>query len=100
MRAIAFAALAARAFQDLDKGQFTQARLLLQTFLGTFPTSDYVEAALYGLGEARYREGAMPEADAEFRRYQVFFPGGELSGLVLQRLEEIRARLVEGTAES
>jgi outer membrane protein assembly factor BamD len=66
-----------RARVDLRRGNYTRARLMLQTLMGTYPDSEYVEDAMYAAAESYYQVGAradMVQADSEFNRFQVFFP--------------------------
>lgn len=69
-----------RALFDLRNGNYTRARLLLQTLIGTYSGSEYVEDAMYAAAESYYQVGSradMAQADAEFNRFQIFFPTSE-----------------------
>lgn len=69
-----------RARFDIRRGNYTRARLMLQTLIGTYPDSEYVEDAMYAAAESYYQVGTradMAQADSDFSRFQVFFPTSE-----------------------
>ncbi|HEX4998555.1 MAG TPA: outer membrane protein assembly factor BamD [Terriglobia bacterium] len=66
-----------RAQHEMKRGRYDIARLSLQTLINTYPDSEYLPRAKYGLGEASYREGGREKLDraaAEFEDYITFFP--------------------------
>jgi outer membrane protein assembly factor BamD len=66
-----------RAQREMKRGRYDISRLTLQTLINTYPDSEYLPKAKYGLGEASYREGGkdkMEQAAAEFEDYITFFP--------------------------
>lgn len=71
-----------RAKFDLQRGNITQARLLLQTLIGTYPDSEFTPDAMYAAAESYYRGGTradMINADYEWTNFQVFFPTSALA---------------------
>lgn len=71
-----------RAMKDLDRHRLTVARLTLQTLINTYPDSEYLPLAKYGLAESFYRDGstsALNQAQAEFKDYITFFPTSDLA---------------------
>lgn len=71
-----------RAVVDLDRGQFTRSRLLFQNLINTYPDSEYLPLAKYGLAETYYHGGSsadMIQAEAEFKDFITFFPTSELA---------------------
>jgi outer membrane protein assembly factor BamD len=71
-----------RAKRDLGRSRWTQARLLLQTLINTYPDSEFLEQSKYALAESFYREGtmaALAQAELEFKDYITFFPVSDLA---------------------
>ncbi len=57
-----------------EKGEFGDAVLLLQEFLGDHPGSRYADEGIFLLGRAYYEEGNFPEAEDRFRRILTDYP--------------------------
>src|SRR6267143_2702726 len=71
-----------RAMHDLEKNNFTVARLSLQTLINTYPDSEFLPQAKYALAESFYRENSsssLNQAEAEFKDYITFFPTSDLA---------------------
>jgi len=71
-----------RAVFDLERGQYTRSRLLFQNLINTYPDSEYLPLAKYGLAESFYRGGSgsdMIQAEAEFKDFITFFPTSEMA---------------------
>jgi outer membrane protein assembly factor BamD len=71
-----------RAMQSLDRSRYTESRLLLQTVISTYPDSEFLMQAYYGLAESFYREGTtamLAQAEAQFKDYITFFPVTDLT---------------------
>jgi outer membrane protein assembly factor BamD len=73
-------ALYERAKREMKRGRYDIARLTLQTLINTYPDSEYLPKAKFGLGEASFREGGkdrLNQAAVEFEEYITFFPTTE-----------------------
>ncbi len=71
-----------RAVHDLDRGQLTRSRLLFQNLVNTYPDSEYLPLAKYGLAETFYHGGSradMVQAQAEFKDFITFFPTSDMA---------------------
>ncbi len=61
----------------LDKSQFIQARLALQTLIRTYPGSDLEADAYFAMGDSFYKEGGTENlllAEDQYRNFIIFFP--------------------------
>ena len=66
-----------RAKHELERNRYTVARLALQTLINTYPDSEYLPQAKFGLAESFYREGTtsmLNQSETEFKDYITFFP--------------------------
>ncbi len=66
-----------KAMKELKKGQYTVARLDLETLLNTYPDSEYRMRAKLSVGDTWYKEGgsaALTQAQAEYQDFITFFP--------------------------
>jgi len=71
-----------RSIRELGRSRWTQARLLLNTLINTYPDSEFLPQAKYASAESFYREGTMSsltQAELEFKDYITFFPMSDLS---------------------
>ena len=64
-----------QANDDLVRANFDMAIQGFNAYLSGNPSGDKTSAALYGLGEAYFRQSKMPEAIAAFTRVITEFPG-------------------------
>jgi tol-pal system protein YbgF len=64
-----------QANDDLVRANFDMAIQGFNAYLSSNPVGDKTSAALYGLGEAYFRQSKMPEAIAAFTRVITEFPG-------------------------
>ena len=90
-----------QAKDELEQGNYTDARLLLQRLINTYPASDYLPEAKFAIADSFYLEGtpaALRQARSEFNDYLVFFPDVPPSEAARQRLLEIQMRLAEAPA--
>lgn len=65
------------AMQDMAKGQYTVARLSLETLLNTYPDSEYLARAKMAIADSWYKEGGtegMAQAEAQYKDFITFFP--------------------------
>jgi outer membrane protein assembly factor BamD len=58
-----------RAIREIEHSRYDQGRLLLQTLMNTYDTSEYLAKAKLAIADAWYREGGshgMAQAEAEY----------------------------------
>lgn len=66
-----------KAMKAMRKGQYTVARLDLQTLLNTYPESEYQMRAKLAVGDTWFHEGgtaALAQAEGEYKDFITFFP--------------------------
>lgn len=66
-----------RAADFLEHSRFTEARLLLQTLINTYPDSEYLAKSKLAIADSWYREGGssnLTQAETEYRDFITFFP--------------------------
>ncbi len=87
-----------RAVEDLERNRFTEARLLLQTLINTYPDSEYLAKAKLGIADSWYRGGTssdLLQAEAEYRDFITFFPTMAEAGEAQMRVAMIHYREME-----
>ncbi|HWP85701.1 MAG TPA: outer membrane protein assembly factor BamD [Terriglobia bacterium] len=66
-----------RATDFLEHSRFTEARLLLQTLINTYPDSEYLAKSKLAIADSWYRQGTasdLAQAELEYRDFITFFP--------------------------
>jgi len=66
-----------RAADFLEHNRFTEARLLLQTLINTYPDSEYLAKSKLAIADSWYRQGTtsdLSQAELEYRDFITFFP--------------------------
>jgi len=66
-----------RSMESMRKGQFQEARSLLETLINSYPDSEYIARAKLAVGDTWYSEGgktAWQQAEVEYKDFQTFFP--------------------------
>jgi outer membrane protein assembly factor BamD len=66
-----------RATGFIEHNKFTEARLLLQTLINTYPDSEYLAKAKLAIADSWYRGGGssdLTQAETEYRDFITFFP--------------------------
>jgi outer membrane protein assembly factor BamD len=66
-----------RAADFLEHNRFTEARLLLQTLINTYPDSEYLAKSKLAIADSWYRQGTssdLTQAELEYRDFITFFP--------------------------
>lgn len=87
-----------RATNFLEHSRFTEARLLLQTLINTYPDSEYLAKAKLAIADSWYREGGssnLLQAEAEYRDFITFFPTLPEAGEAQMRVAMIHYREME-----
>jgi outer membrane protein assembly factor BamD len=68
------------AIREIEHSRFDRGRLLLQTLMNTYDTSEYLAKAKLAVADAWYREGGahgMAQAEAEYKDFILFYPAME-----------------------
>jgi outer membrane protein assembly factor BamD len=66
-----------RSMEAMKKGQYQEARSLLETLINSYPDSEYIARAKLAVGDTWYAEGgktAWQQAEVEYKDFQTFFP--------------------------
>jgi outer membrane protein assembly factor BamD len=66
-----------RSMESMKKGQYQEARTLLETLINSYPDSEYIARAKLAVGDTWYSEGgktAWQQAEVEYKDFQTFFP--------------------------
>jgi outer membrane protein assembly factor BamD len=66
-----------RSMESMKKGQYQEARSLLETLINSYPDSEYIARAKLAVGDTWYQEGgktAWQQAEVEYKDFQTFFP--------------------------
>jgi outer membrane protein assembly factor BamD len=66
-----------RSMESMKKGQYQEARSLLETLINSYPDSEYIARAKLAVGDTWYDEGgktAWQQAEVEYKDFQTFFP--------------------------
>lgn len=80
---------ATRAMRQSD---FALTRTLLQTLINEHPDSDYVPPAKLSIADAWYAQGALKQAEAEYRDFITFFPNRPEVAAAQLKIEAIHKR--------
>ncbi len=68
------------AMSDVEHGRYEKARLVLQTLMNTYDTSEYLAKAKLLVADSWYREGGthgFAQAEAEYKDFILFYPNME-----------------------
>jgi outer membrane protein assembly factor BamD len=82
----------------LQKNRYTQARLLFNTLINTYPDSPLLPVTKLALADSYYREGSfssMNESEVEYRDWLQFFPKHGLADDVMMKIAEVHMRQVQ-----
>ena len=66
-----------RAIKDIEHGNYESARIVLNTLINTYDTSEYLAKAKLAVADSWYREGGthgMAQAEAEYKDFILFYP--------------------------
>src|SRR3569832_1159769 len=77
------------AIKEIEHSRFDRGRLLLQTLMNTYDTSEYMAKAKLAIADAWYREGGahgMAQAEAEYKDFILFYPNMEESAEAQQKI--------------
>lgn len=77
------------AIREIEHSRFDRGRLLLQTLMNTYDTSEYMAKAKLAIADAWYREGGahgMAQAEAEYKDFILFYPNMEEAAEAQQKI--------------
>jgi outer membrane protein assembly factor BamD len=83
---------------QMQKGRYTQARLLFNTLINTYPDSPLLPVTKLALADSFYREGSfssMNQSEVEYKDWLQFFPKHGLADDVMMKIAEVHMRQVQ-----
>jgi outer membrane protein assembly factor BamD len=87
-----------RAIKEIEHSRYDQGRLLLQTLMNTYDTSEYLAKAKLAIADAWYREGGshgMAQAEAEYKDFILFYPAMEESAEAQEKICKMQYNQME-----
>src|SRR6185436_4761808 len=87
-----------QAIKEIEKSRYDRGRLLLQTLMNTYDTSEYLAKAKLAIADAWYREGGshgMAQAEAEYKDFILFYPTMEESAEAQEKICQMQYRQME-----
>src|SRR5271168_2068549 len=66
-----------RAIRNIEHGNYESARIVLNTLINTYDTSEYLAKAKLAIADSWYREGGshgLAQAEAEYKDFILFYP--------------------------
>src|SRR3954469_24007162 len=87
-----------KAINDIEHSRFEIARLLLQTLMNTYDTSEYMAKAKLAIADAWYREGGahgMAQAEAEYKDFILFYPQMEEAAEAQEKICNMQYKQME-----
>lgn len=86
------------AMKDIEHGRYEVARISLQTLMNTYDSSEFMAKAKLAIADSWFREGGtngMAQAEAEYKDFQLFYPGMEESPQAQSRICEIHYKQMD-----
>jgi outer membrane protein assembly factor BamD len=87
-----------QAIKEIEKSRFDRGRLLLQTLMNTYDTSEYMAKAKLAIADAWYREGGahgMAQAEAEYKDFILFYPQMEEAAEAQEKICNMQYKQME-----
>jgi outer membrane protein assembly factor BamD len=87
-----------QAIKEIEKSRFDRGRLLLQTLMNTYDTSEYMAKAKLAIADAWYREGGahgMAQAEAEYKDFILFYPNMEEAAEAQSKICDMQYKQIE-----
>jgi outer membrane protein assembly factor BamD len=87
-----------RAIKDIEHGNYESARLVLNTLINTYDTSEYLAKAKLAIADSWYREGGahgLAQAEAEYKDFILFYPNMEEAAQSQYKVCEIHYKQIE-----
>src|ERR1700751_2273505 len=81
-----------RAIKDIEHGNFESARLVLNTLINTYDTSEFLAKAKLAIADSWYREAGshgLAQAEAEYKDFILFYPNMEESAEAQEKVCDI-----------
>src|SRR3954467_4687001 len=86
------------AIREIEHSRFDRGRLLLQTLMNTYDTSEYMAKAKLLIADSWYREGGghgLAQAEAEYKDFILFYPNMEESAEAQEKVCMIHYKQME-----
>lgn len=86
--------------ESLQKGRYTQSRLLMSTLINTYPDSSLLPVTKLAIADSYYREGStssMNQSEIEYRDWLQFFPRHHLADDVMLKIAEVHLRQIQAS---
>ncbi len=86
------------AIREIEHSRFDRGRLLLQTLMNTYDTSEYLAKSKLAIADAWYREGGahgMAQAEAEYKDFILFYPAMEESAEAQEKICKMQYNQME-----
>ena len=86
------------AIKEIEHSRYDRGRLLLQTLMNTYDTSEYMAKAKLAIADAWYREGGshgMAQAEAEYKDFILFYPNMEESAEAQEKICKMQYNQME-----
>ncbi len=87
-----------QAIKEIEKSRYDRGRLLLQTLMNTYDTSEYLAKAKLAIADAWYREGGshgMAQAEAEYKDFILFYPTMEEAAEAQEKICQMQYKQME-----
>ncbi len=87
-----------QAIHEIERARFEQARILLQTLMNTYDSSEFMAKAKLAVADAWYREGGLrgfSQAEAEYKDFILFYPNMEEAAESQKKICEIHYKQME-----
>ncbi len=91
-------ALFDKAINDIEKGRYEVARLVLQNLINTYETSEFLAKAKLAIADAWMREGGshgLAQAEAEYKDFILFYPTLEEAAEAQEKICMLHVRQME-----
>jgi outer membrane protein assembly factor BamD len=91
-------ALYDKAINDIEKGRYEVARLVLQNLINTYDTSEFLAKAKLAIADAWMREGGshgLAQAEAEYKDFILFYPTLEEAAEAQEKICMLHVRQME-----
>jgi outer membrane protein assembly factor BamD len=78
-----------QAINEIEHSRFERGRLILQTLMNTYDTSEYLAKAKLAVADSWYREGGahgFAQAEAEYKDFILFYPNMEESAEAQEKI--------------
>jgi outer membrane protein assembly factor BamD len=87
-----------RAIKDIEHGNYESARIVLNTLINTYDTSEYLAKASLAIADSWYREGGshgLAQAEAQYKDFILFFPNMQEAAESQYKVCEIHYKQME-----